>query len=188
MQRLLLSISRVVCLAMIALMLLSPLTAMAEYDPEHPELLTEDDLTGVSCILIEQTSGDVIFEKDADRLMYPASTTKIMTVLLGILATDDLNELVTVSYAGSKDGVKTLLDPNSSYLGLKEGEQLTMQDLLYGTILRSGNDGAIAIAEHISGTEANFVNLMNQTAQSFGMTNTNFMNSHGLHHDYHYTT
>ena len=188
MQRLLLSISRVVCLAMIALMLLSPLTAVAEYDPEHPELLTEDDLTGVSCILIEQTSGEVIFEKDADRLMYPASTTKIMTVLLGILATDDLNELVTVSYAGSKDGVKTLLDPNSSYLGLKEGEQLTMQDLLYGTILRSGNDGAIAIAEHISGTEANFVNLMNQTAQSFGMTNTNFMNSHGLHHDYHYTT
>ncbi|MGN1369851.1 MAG: D-alanyl-D-alanine carboxypeptidase family protein, partial [Aristaeellaceae bacterium] len=169
-------------------MLASPLTAYADYDANHPELLTEDDLVGVSCILIEQTSGDVIFEKDADRLMYPASTTKIMTVLLGILSTDDLSEMVTVSYNGSKTGVKAQLDENSSLLGLIEGEELTMEDLLYGTILRSGNDGAIAIAEHVSGTEAAFVELMNQTAQAFGMTNTNFMNSHGLHNDYHYTT
>lgn len=171
-----------------AFVLASPLTAYADYDANHPELLTEDDLVGVSCILIEQTSGDVIFEKDADRLMYPASTTKIMTVLLGILSTDDLSEMVTVSYNGSKTGVKAQLDENSSLLGLIEGEELTMEDLLYGTILRSGNDGAIAIAEHVSGTEAAFVELMNQTAQAFGMTNTNFMNSHGLHNDYHYTT
>ncbi len=166
----------------------SPLTAFAAYDAAHPELLTEDDLTGLSCILIEQTSGNVIFEKDPDRLMYPASTTKIMTVLLGLLATDDLSELATVSYAASKTGVKEMLDPGSSLLGLIEGEQITVEDLLYGTILRSGNDGAIAIAEHVSGSEAAFVALMNETAQQFGMTNTNYMNSHGLHHDYHYTT
>lgn len=181
-------LSRVICMILVALVLTSPLTAFADYDAEHPELLTEDDITAVSCILIEQTSGDVIFEKDADKLMYPASTTKIMTVLLGLLSTDDLSEMVTVSYNGSKTGVRTQLDPESSVLGLIEGEQLTMEDLLYGTILRSGNDAAIAVAEHVSGTEAEFVNLMNQTAQMFGMTNTNFLNPHGLHQDYHYTT
>lgn len=188
MQRLKTLWLRICCLLLTALVLSSPLTALADYDPEHPELLTEDDLTGASCILIEQTTGKVIFEKDADRLMYPASTTKIMTVLLGILATEDLGEMVTVSYNGSKTGVKAQLDENSSLLGLIEGEQLTMEDLLYGTMLRSGNDGAIAIAEHVSGTEAAFVDLMNQTAQAFGMTNTHFMNAHGLHNDYHYTS
>ncbi|MBQ2929541.1 MAG: D-alanyl-D-alanine carboxypeptidase [Clostridia bacterium] len=188
MQPLMTFIKRLTSMLLIGLMLSSTFVAYAEYDPEHPELLTEEDIGADSCILIEQTSGDVIFEKDADRLMYPASTTKIMTVLLGLLTSDDLDELVTVSYAGSKEGVQTLLDPESSYLGLKEGEQLTMRDLLYGTILRSGNDGAIAIAEHVSGSEAAFVDLMNQTAQAFGMTNTNFLNAHGLHQDYHYTT
>jgi len=187
-QPLMTYLKRLMSLLLIGLMLSSTFIAYADYDPEHPELLTEEDIAAESCILIEQTTGNVIFEKDPDRLMYPASTTKIMTVLLGLLTSDDLDELVTVSYAGSKEGVQTLLDIDSSTLGLKEGEQLTMRDLLYGTMLRSGNDGAIAIAEHVSGTEAAFVDLMNQTAQQFGMTNTNFMNSHGLHNDYHYTT
>ncbi len=179
---------RTLCMLIALMALSSCFTAYAAYDAAHPELLTEEDLVGVSCILIEQTSGDVIFEKDADRLMYPASTTKIMTVLLGLLATEDLSEMVTVSYSASKEGVKAQLDPKSSLLGLIEGEQLTMEDLLYGTMIRSGNDGAIAIAEHVSGSEAAFVELMNRTARQFGMTNTNFMNSHGLHNDYHYTT
>ncbi len=180
--------SRLICMLLAAFVLTSPLTAYADYDADKPELLTEDDITAASCILIEQSTGEVIFEKDADARMYPASTTKIMTVLLGLLATEDLSELVTVSYNGSKDGVRTMLDPESSVLGLKEGEQLTMLDLLYGTVLRSGNDAAIAVAEHVSGSEAEFVNLMNQTAQAFGMTNTNFMNPHGLHNDYHFTS
>ncbi len=188
MQRLKAYFFRAICMLMVVFVLTSPLTAYADYDPNHPELLTEEDLTGVACILVEQNSGDVIFEKDADRLMYPASTTKIMTVLLGLMSTDDLSEMVTVSYNGSKTGVRTQLDPESSVLGLIEGEELTMEDLLYGTILRSGNDAAIAVAEHVSGSEAAFVDLMNQTAQAFGMTNTNFMNPHGLHNDYHYTT
>lgn len=180
--------TRLICMLLAAFTLTSPLTAYAEYDADKPELLTEDDITAASCILIEQTTGNVIFEKDADTPRYPASTTKIMTVLLGLLATEDLNELVTVSYNGSKEGVRTMLDPNSSVLGLKEGEMLTMLDLLYGTILRSGNDAAIAVAEHVSGNEADFVNLMNQTAQAFGMSKTWFMNPHGLHHDNHFTT
>lgn len=186
-QRLSPYLNRILILLML-LVLMSPLTALADYDPDTPELLYEEDLTGVSCILIEQSSGNDIFTKEPDRLMYPASTTKIMTVLLGILHCEDLNQTVTVSYNGSKTGVRNQLDEDSSVLGLIEGEEITMIDLLYGTMLRSGNDGAIAIAEHISGSEAAFVDLMNQTAQQYGMTNTHFMNSHGLHHEYHYTT
>ena len=179
--------ARLICIILAAFVLTSPLTAYAEYDAEHPELLTEDDITAEACILIEQTTGNVIFEKNADAVMYPASTTKIMTVLLGLL-TSDLSDVVTVSYNGSKTGVRTQLDEGSSTLGLKEGEQINMKDLLYGTILRSGNDAAIAVAEHVSGTEAAFVELMNQTAQKLGMSNTHFVNAHGLHHDNHYTT
>ncbi len=186
-QRLRACLMQAISLMLILLVLTSPLTAYAEYDAAHPELLTEDDITAGACILIEQTSGDVIFEKNADAVMYPASTTKIMTVLLGLLTTD-LSDTVTVSYNGSKAGVRAQLDPDSSTLGLKEGEQINMKDLLYGTILRSGNDAAIAVAEHVSGSEAAFVDLMNQTAQRLGMTNTHFMNAHGLHNENHFTS
>ena len=188
MRRFMTYFQRLCSLLLITLVLWSSFTAYAEYNAEHPEALTESDITAVSFILIEQESGDVIMEREPDRIMFPASTTKIMTVLLGILSSDDLNQTVTVSYNGSKDGVRAQLDPDSSLLGLIEGEEIVMKDLLYGTILRSGNDAAITIAEHVSGTEAAFVDLMNYTTQQFGMTNTHFMNSHGLHNDYHYTT
>lgn len=190
---------RIFCLMLSVLMLLSALPALAEmpnptispnapeYDAEHPELLEADQLACAACILIEESSGDVIFSKNADAVLYPASTTKIMTVMLGLMYGDP-KDVTTVSYAGSKIGVRSMLDEDSSVLGLKEGEEIVIEDLLYGTILRSGNDGAITIAEYISGNETAFVNLMNQTAQQLGMKNTHFMNSHGLHHDNHYTT
>lgn len=184
----LLDCRRLLSFLLTALVLFFPLTAFAEYDPEKPELLTEDQITATSFILIEQESGNIILQRDAEMKMYPASTTKIMTVLLGILANESLSETVTVSYNGSKDGVLTQLDPDSSYLGLKEGEQLLLKDLLYGTIIRSGNDAAIAVAEHTCGSEAAFVQLMNETARRFGMTKTHFVNAHGLHHEDHYTT
>lgn len=189
MQRSIRPILRLIC-AVFAVLLLSPtFIACAEYDANHPDLLEDEDLTGEACILIEQTTGKVIYEKNADALMYPASTTKIMTVLLGIQACNgDLDQVVRVSYAGSKNGVRTMLDPDSSVLGLIEGEEITMRDLLYGTILRSGNDGAIAIAEAVSGSESAFVDLMNQAAEQYGLTGTHFVNAHGLHDDYHYTT
>ena len=180
-------IVRAFCMLLTMLMLTSPFTAYADYDPEHPELLTDSDIAATAYILIEQSTGNVILERLPDQPMYPASTTKIMTVLLAILASEDLHETVTVSFNGSKEGV-LLLDPDSSYLGLKEGEEIPLIDVLYGTILRSGNDAAITLAEHVSGSEAAFVDLMNETARRFGMTNTQFMNAHGLHHDYHFTT
>lgn len=157
------------------------------YDKEHPEVLEEDQLVAAAAIVIEESSGNPIFEKNPYERMYPASTTKIMTVLLA-LQHADLDEVVTVSYAASADGVKAMLDPESSTLGLREGEKIVMKDLLYGTMLRSGNDGTIAIAEHIAGSTDAFVQMMNSYAAELGMDATHFVNVHGLHHPDHYTT
>lgn len=152
------------------------------YDDTHPELLEEDQLYARSAILIEASSGEAIFEKDADQIMYPASTTKILTVLLGLMMVDDLHQTVTVS--------QTAMDipSDSSTMGLSVGEELSFMDVLYGTMLVSGNDGANVIAETVSGSIGNFVDLMNQTAEIFGCTNTHFANAHGYHDDNHYTT
>lgn len=187
---------RLLCLlTMISLLLCSALAENPDptldpnanpYDSEHPELLEADQLYCTSAILIEQKSGDVIFEKNADLSMYPASTTKIMTVLLGII-NRDLTDTVTISYNASAEAMKNL-DPDATTISLKEGEELTMQDLLFGTLIRSGNDGAVAIAEAVCGDEATFVDLMNQTAAALGMNSTHFVNPHGLHDDNHYTT
>lgn len=185
---------RLLTLLLAGLMLLTPLSALAEapnptisssadkYDPEHPELLEPDQLAAYSALVMEESSGEIIFEKDIDRPLYPASTTKIMTVLLGILCCE-LDEEVTVSYNAINVG-----DPDATMIGLDEGEIITMEDLLYATLLRSGNDGANAIAEHVSGSISAFVNLMNTTARDLGMENTYFVNPHGLHDPRHVST
>ncbi len=176
-----------ICMMLTALMLISPFTAFAEYDEKHPELLEEDDLVATSVILIERSTGEVIFEKNADARMYPASTTKIMTVLLGsVIGNPD--DIVTIDYTASEEYVKSVLDPDSSVLELKAGEQIRLEDLLYGCILKSGNDAALAIAQYVSGDESGFVNVMNETANVLGLTGTHYVNAHGLHDEQHYTT
>ena len=183
------------CLVMALLMALLPCAAVCEaapnptrnpnapsYNEDEPEKLEEDQLTAWSCLVMEESTGEIIFEKDKDMILYPASTTKIMTVLLGIEMCE-LDEVVTVSA-----NAVNIADPDATMLGLDVGEEIRMEDLCYGTLLRSGNDGAIAIAEHVSGSEEQFVALMNQTAQELGMTNTHFTNPHGLHDPNHYTT
>ncbi len=187
-------VKRALCLMMAFAFILLPVLSTAEapnptrnpnaasYDAAHPEMLEEDQLTAWSALVMEESTGEIIFEKDIDMRLYPASTTKIMTVLLGILCCD-LNETVTVS-----ENAVNIGDPDATMLGLDVGEEIRMEDLLYGTLLRSGNDGAVAIAEHVSGSEAEFVALMNETAWQLGMTNTHFMNPHGLHDPNHYST
>ncbi|MCH5285796.1 MAG: D-alanyl-D-alanine carboxypeptidase [Christensenellaceae bacterium] len=183
---------RLIC---VLLALCCPLAALAEdtpqatidpnaapYDAEHPEDLSPDQLAAVSAILIEQNSGMVIFEKNADQLMFPASTTKIMTALLCILS-GNLDDTTTVS----ANAIYSTPE-GSSKLGVREGEELNVRDLLYGTMITSGNDGANVIAEYISGSISAFVDLMNQAASVYGMTNTHFSNPHGFQDEYHYTT
>lgn len=151
------------------------------YDEEHPENLTGDQLYAKSAILIEAESGEVIFEKNADEQMFPASTTKILTTLLGI-EFGDMNATATM------DTVAANLEEGSSTIPLSVGETINFQDLLYATMVRSGNDGANLIAETISGSITGFIDLMNQAVASYGCTNTHFSNPNGLHDDTHYTT
>ena len=153
-----------------------------KYDPDHPEDLSEDQLYALSAILISQDTGEVIFTKNPDEIRYPASTTKILTVLLAILFTDDLNEKVTVSETAMN------IPADSSTMGLQVDEEIRLIDVLYGTMLLSGNDGANVIAETVSGSIPAFVDLMNQTVYALGCENTHFANAHGYHDDNHYTT
>lgn len=153
-----------------------------KYDAEHPEDLSADQLYALSAILVAEDTGEVIFEKDPDTVRYPASTTKILTVLLGILMVDDLYQYVTVSDSA------LAIPEDSSTMHLKAGEEIRFIDVLYGTMLLSGNDGANVIAETVSGSIPVFVDLMNSTAQMYGCINTHFANPHGYHDDNHYST
>lgn len=174
-----------------ALLPLSALASAATYDPLYPENLSEGHLTAGSAILIEEESGDVIFEKNADVVMYPASTTKIMTVWLALEMLRDqsdksagtgIYQKVTVS----ENAVNIAADESSAKLAA--GEEVRLIDLMYAAMLLSGNDAATAIAEGLCGSVEGFAALMNQTAAALGCANTHFVNANGLHDENHYTT
>lgn len=152
------------------------------YDPEHPEDLDEDQLYAKSAILINAATGDVIFEKDADAIMYPASTTKILTVLLGIMM-GDMSQTLYLS-----DTAMYGIAEGDATMDLEIGESINFQDLLYGTFVRSANEGANLIAEAVSGSVGAFVQVMNEAAAMYGCTSTHFVNPNGLHDDAHYST
>ena len=120
-------------------------------------------------------------ERNVDVKRYPASTTKIMTCILA-LERCAFDEPVKISKRACN------LSERNSKMGLKPGETYPLMDLLYGLMLPSGNDAAIAIAEHIGGSVDGFADLMNEKAKELGMTGTHYMNPHGLHHSEHYTT
>lgn len=133
-----------------------------------------------SAILMEQDSGRVIFEKDAYTQRRIASITKIMTAILAI-ESGKLDKTVTVS--------STAIRTEGSSIYLQEGEKIKLEDLVYGLMLRSGNDAAVAIAETVGGSLDGFVYLMNQKAEEIGMKNTHFANPHGLDdHEDHYSS
>lgn len=132
-----------------------------------------------TAIVMDINSGMVFYEKNSKEKVYPASTTKILTALLAI-ENGDLNEMVTVS--------KTASGVEGSSIYLEVGEKISLKDLVYGLMLRSGNDAAIAISEKISGSKEAFVEAMNQRAKQVGANSTHFMNPNGLHDENHYTT
>lgn len=137
------------------------------------------ELSAQHACLIESESGRVIFEKDAHTKHAMASTTKIMTALMAIEA-DCMNDIVSVSR-------KATLEEGSS-IYLCEGDQMLMSDLIYGLMLNSGNDAAVAIAEHISGSVDKFAEDMTAKAKECGAYNTSFKNPNGLDAQGHYTT
>lgn len=155
----------------------SALSAWTSADLSNP--LPEPAVSAKTAVVIDANSGRVLYEKNKDEKVYPASTTKIMTALLAI-EQGDLDKKVKVSpEAVGVEGSSIYLTP---------GEELPLRDLVYGLMLRSGNDAAVAIAEEIGGGTDKFVNMMNERALSVGAKHTHFMNPNGLHDENHYTT
>lgn len=132
-----------------------------------------------AAILFENTTGTVLYAKNPHQRRPPASTTKILTAIIA-LEQGRLDDIVTVSrYAASIPGSTARLYP---------GQKIRMDDLLHGLLLRSGNDAAVAIAEHLAGSESTFVSWMNQRAAALGARNSRFQNPHGLDKTGHYST
>ncbi|HIU72423.1 MAG TPA: D-alanyl-D-alanine carboxypeptidase [Candidatus Galloscillospira excrementipullorum] len=136
-------------------------------------------LSAQSALLMEVQSGQVLFAQNEDERLPMASTTKIMTALVAVEQGDPRQLCVVSKRAAGTEG---------SSLYLKAGEVYTLEQLLYGLLLRSGNDAAAVIAESVGGSEENFVQLMNETARRIGLNNTHFDNPSGLDGDTHYTT
>lgn len=134
-----------------------------------------------SAIIMEVSTGTILYEKNIYDKHYPASITKILTSLIAI-ENSSLDDVVTFSY----DSVHSL-EYGSTHIGMREGEQITMTDCLYALLLASANEVANAMAEHVSGSREEFAKLMNDYAKRLGCVNSNFVNPSGLHNDNHYT-
>ena len=149
---------------------------MAEIDLEN--------LYSPYAILVDLDSGTVLKEKNSTDRIYPASLTKIMTAILAIENTEDLEEIVQLP----DEIFPPLYAQNASMAGFQPGEEVRLKDLLYGVLIPSGAECCLAFADRISGSEEEFVSLMNDKAQELGMKNTHFTNSTGLHDPEHYST
>lgn len=185
---------RFLCMTMVFLISVTYLSSMTE--PLYAKDETTDvDVTGVdaaelgltcrSCVLMEASTGTIIYEKTKDERLSPASITKIMTLLLIFEALDSgqitlEEEVTTSSYAKSMGG---------SQVFLEEGEKQTVETLIKCIVVASGNDASVAMAEHIAGSESEFVARMNKKAEELGMVNTHFEDCCGLtDSDNHYTS
>ncbi|MHB8926337.1 MAG: D-alanyl-D-alanine carboxypeptidase family protein [Bacillota bacterium] len=151
----------------------SPTVWQASAAPPAPSV------RAASAVLVGVGSRRVLWEKDGRVRRAPASTTKIMTAL-AVVERGGLDEMVTVSPRAAAT--------SGSTVWLSAGETLSVQDLLYGLLLTSGNDAAVALAEHVAGSVDDFARLMNEEARAIGATDTHFRNPHGLDEPGHYTT
>lgn len=142
----------------------------------------EPELASKAAILMDTKTGKVIYSKNQNEKMYPASTTKIVTAIL-TLENCNLNEIVTVSY----DTVMSIPDGYSS-ASLQIGEQLTVEQLLQLLLVHSANDAANALAEYVGGSVDSFVSMMNTKMNELGLSHTHFTNTFGMHDENHYTT
>ena len=147
--------------------------------PTHIIHAVAPDISASSAIVMDATTGRILYEKNIHDKKPMASTTKIMTALVA-LEKSNLDNIVKVP--------RNAVGVEGSSIYLVYDEKVSMKDLLYGLMLRSGNDSAVAIATEIGGSVDGFSELMNKKAQEIGAINTNFTNPHGLHHKNHYTT
>lgn len=153
----------------------SPSSASAA-DIKQPEVAAE------GAVLLNAATGEVLYGKNQDQQFYPASITKVMTALV-VLEHCNLNDTVTFSEAAT-----TNLESGAVALGVSAGDQLTVEQSLYGLLLKSANEIGNGLAEHVSGSVSAFADLMNAKAKELGCKNTHFVNPHGLNNENHKTT
>ena len=138
-----------------------------------------DDINSRTCVVFDRNSHMILYGKNEQKQVKMASTTKIMTALI-VIESCNLEDTITVSKKAASTG--------GSRLGLKANDKVTIKDLLYGLMLVSGNDSAVALAEHVGGDIQGFANLMNNKAKGLGLINTHYESPHGLDSNNHYTT
>ncbi|MBZ4666740.1 D-alanyl-D-alanine carboxypeptidase family protein [Mahella sp.] len=185
MKRKLLAIP-ILILYILALMAYTPVAYAEPTSSDTPAdntvVLSPPAVSAKNLILIDAKTGNVLYGINPDQKAYPASITKILTAAIA-LEQGNLSDVVTIDEEASLG-----IPDGSSAIVMDKGEQFTLEQLLYGLMLVSGNDAAVAIGKHISGTTNEFVNLMNQKAKEWGAKNSHFANPHGFHNDEHYTT
>ena len=178
-----------ICLFFIILLSFSPVLAddenfeylsdLSTIQSSNSENITEPTINSRAAIVYERSSGKILYGKEENEKRKMASTTKIMTAIV-VLENTNLDDIVTISSKAAGTG--------GSRLGLHKDDKISIQDLLYGLLLCSGNDAAVALAEHVGGDLSNFANMMNSKAVSLGLSSTHFVTPHGLDDDNHYTT
>lgn len=165
---------RIPVIFFVSLLFVTPVNGYAQEDVvETPELMAE------AAILMEAQSGQILYSKNADQPMYPASITKILTGIIAI-ESGKLDDVVTVS--------QNAFNAGGTRVYLEVGEQKELRDLVYGLLVNSGNDAAVAIAEHLGGTVEGFAKMMNEKARELGAENSHFVNPSGMPHEEHVTT
>ncbi len=168
----------------ISIALCAPVNKHAWAQTKYPTLVPSIPITAESALLMESSSGRILYEKNSDKRLAPASVTKIMTMLLVMekiaQGRVSLSDMVVTSERAMKMG--------GSQIWLEVGEEMSLEDLMKAIAVVSANDASVAVAEHIAGSEEAFVDMMNKRGEELGMTGTNFANASGLPHPDHYTT
>lgn len=171
----------IILLNIILISLYNPYCSGVEVDKQE-DVKNAIELNSVGAVLIENSTGKVLYDKNMNQRMYPASLTKILTTVLAIEKCD-LSETVTAS----SFAINSI--PNGyTTAGILVGETFTLEELLQVTMLRSANEAATIVAEHVSGSVEEFAKLMNEKAKEIGCLDTNFVNANGMHDENHYST
>lgn len=149
--------------------------------PDNPSL--QPDIVSQAAIVIDAETGQILYEKNSDVGKYPASITKVITVLIALEHNLDMDQVVSMS-----ENAVWGIERTSTNIGLDVGEQVTIRDLMYATMVNSANECAYALAELVAGDVESFAKLMNKKAEELGCKHTHFVTPNGLHDDDHYTT
>jgi D-alanyl-D-alanine carboxypeptidase (penicillin-binding protein 5/6) len=155
----------------------TPAVASAQATPRRtPRETSPPVISGLAATILDEPCGAVLYAANEDTHYPPASLTKIVTALVAMDEIDDLDEMIEITV----DGAALALETDATVMGLLPGQRLSMEDLIYGLLMRSGNDAAIQIAEAVAGSEAAFVAMMNAKVAALGLTDTHFANAHGM--------